>query len=94
MAKGSPAGKAGGRLRLLRTTAFKLAAVYLAVFTIFAAFLIFYIAKNTTQLLTTQLAEAVDQETRELARQYEVGGLSRVARIIDRHSRQDRIYRE
>ncbi|MDQ0324497.1 signal transduction histidine kinase [Rhodopseudomonas julia] len=88
MAKRSPAGKAGGRLRLLRTTAFKLAAVYLAVFTIFAAFLIFYIAKNTTQLLTTQLAEAVDQETRELARQYEVGGLSRVARIIDRHSRQ------
>jgi len=76
------------RLRLFRTTAFKLAVVYLAVFAIFASFLIFYIAKNTTQLLTTQISEAVDAEVEGLARHYQVGGITRLARVIDQRSRQ------
>ncbi|MBZ8133930.1 ATP-binding protein [Afifella sp. IM 167] len=90
MAKRFRFRRGGGtnRLRLFRTTAFKLAAVYLAVFAIFAGFLIFYIAKNTTQLLTAQISEAVDSEVEGLARHYQVGGITRLARVIDQRSRQ------
>ncbi|WP_322786498.1 sensor histidine kinase [Afifella pfennigii] len=62
--------------------------MYLAVFAVFAAFLIFYIAKNTTQLITAQVAEAVDEEVKDLARHFDVGGIGRLARVIDRRSRQ------
>lgn len=76
-----------GRLRFFRTTAFKLSAVYLAVFTLFAAFLIGYIAKNTGQLLGSQVGETVDAELKGLADQYRAGGIRRLSRVIDRHSR-------
>jgi len=61
------------RLRLFRTTAFKLAATYLVVFTVFAGFLIGYIAKNTTQILTQQIGEAVNAEVKVLAGLYRNG---------------------
>jgi signal transduction histidine kinase len=75
------------RLRLFRTTAFRLAAIYLAVFTIFAGFLIFYIAKNTGQILTQQIRETVNTEIKVLANQYRNGGIVRLTRAIDRFSR-------
>ncbi len=75
------------RLRLFRTTAFRLAAIYLAVFTIFAGFLIFYIAKNTTQIMTQQIRETVNTEINVLANQYRNGGIVRLSRAIDRFSR-------
>ena len=46
------------RLRPFRTTAFKLSAIYLAVFTLFAAFLIGYIARNTTEILQLHIQQA------------------------------------
>ena len=76
------------KLRLFRTTAFKLTAVFLAVFTIFAAFLIGYIARNTTELLQAQMLRAVDAELASISAQYERGGIPRVARVIDLRSRQ------
>jgi hypothetical protein len=42
-------------LRPFRTTAFKLSAIYLAVFTVFAAFLIGYFARNTSAILHAQM---------------------------------------
>ncbi|HEX2255599.1 MAG TPA: HAMP domain-containing sensor histidine kinase [Afifellaceae bacterium] len=75
-----------GRLRLFRTTAFRLSLIYLAVFTIFAAFLIGYIAKSTSQLLGAQVREAVDAEINGLAEQYRLGGIARLARIIENRS--------
>jgi len=75
-----------GRLRLFRTTAFRLSLIYLAVFTIFAAFLIGYIAKSTNQLLGSQVREAVDAEIKGLAEQYRIGGIGRLARIIENRS--------
>lgn len=75
-----------GRLRLFRTTAFRLSLVYLAVFTVFAAFLIGYIATTTNQLLGSQVREAVDAEINGLAEQYRIGGIARLARVIDRRS--------
>ena len=77
-----------GRLRPFRTTAFKLSAIFLAVFAIFAAFLIGYIARNTTAILQSQMREAVDAELRGMAGQYERGGIERLARFIALRSRQ------
>jgi signal transduction histidine kinase len=84
MAKGNGAG----RLRPFRTTAFKLSAVYLAVFTVFAAFLIGYIARNTTAILQAQMISAVDIEIRGMSDQYRRGGVARLARFIELRSRQ------
>jgi signal transduction histidine kinase len=74
------------RLRLFRTTAFKLSALYLAVFTVFAAFLIGTIAQNTTEILQAQMRRAVDAEMKALAEQYAAGGTSRLRRFIELRS--------
>jgi signal transduction histidine kinase len=74
-------------LRLFRTTAFKLSALYLAVFTIFAAFLIGTIARNTTEILQTQMRRAVNAEMNAIAEQYRGGGIPRLARFIELRSR-------
>ncbi len=76
------------KMRLFRTTAFKLSAIFLAVFTIFAAFLIGYIARNTTELLHAQMLQAVDAELASISDQYRRGGMPRVARSIELRSRQ------
>jgi signal transduction histidine kinase len=72
---------------MFRTTAFKLSLVYLAVFTVFAGFLILYIASNTAHLVSNQTREAVDLELKSLADHYRIGGIPRLTRVIDRRSR-------
>jgi signal transduction histidine kinase len=76
------------QLRFFRTTAFRLAVIFLAVFTVFAAFLVSYIARNTTALLQSQMLEAVDAELASIAEQYARGGVPRVAEIIEIRSGQ------
>ncbi len=76
------------RLRPFRTTAFKLSAIYLAVFTVFAAFLIGYIARNTTEILQQQMRRALDAELQGLSDQYRRGGVARLRRMIELRSRQ------
>jgi heavy metal sensor kinase len=76
------------RLRPFRTTAFKLSAIYLAVFTLFAAFLIGYIARNTTEILQLHIQQALDQELTSLAAQYQRGGIGRLAQVVQLRSRQ------
>lgn len=75
-------------LRLFRTTAFKLTGIFLAVFTIFAVFLIGTIAGSVSAVLQTQTGEAVDAELRAIALQYETGGVPWLARVIEFRSRQ------
>jgi signal transduction histidine kinase len=75
-------------LRLFRTTGFKLTAIFLAVFTVFAAFLIGYVARNTTTILQAQMRDAVDAELAAMALQYRRGGMDRLARAVDLRSRQ------
>jgi signal transduction histidine kinase len=79
---------ASPRLRPFRTTAFRLSAIYLAVFTIFAAFLIGYFARNTSALLHAQMQEALDAELDGMAEQYNRGGIVRLARFIEVRSKQ------
>jgi signal transduction histidine kinase len=75
-------------LRPFRTTAFKLSAIYLAVFTVFAAFLIGYFARNTSAILHAQMQSALDAELEGMAAQYNRGGIVRLARFIEVRSRQ------
>jgi len=74
--------------RLFRTTAFRLSAIFLAVFAIFAAFLIGYIARNTTAILQAEMREAVDGEVGAIALQYQRGGMRQLSRAIELRSRQ------
>lgn len=76
------------RLRLFRTTGFKLSLIYLAVFSVFALVLLGYIATSTNALLNRQINEAVDAEIGGLAEQYAVGGITRLVRVIERRSLQ------
>ena len=63
--------------KLLRTTAFRLTLVYLAVFALFAAFVLAYFSWNTRRLITEQITETVDTEIRGLTEQYGQGGIRR-----------------
>ena len=71
---------------LFRTTAFKLTLVYLAVFALFAAFLLAYFAWNTRRLITEQITETVDAEIAGLSEQYQPGRHS-AAGVRDRCAR-------
>jgi signal transduction histidine kinase len=73
--------------KLLRTTAFKLTLVYLAVFAVFAAFLLGYFAWNTRRLITEQITQTVDAEITGLSEQYRQGGIRRLVFIVDARSR-------
>lgn len=74
-------------VKLVRTTAFKLTAVYLLVFTLFAAFLLGYFSWNTERVLRQQINAAVDAEIANLSEQYSQGGLLRLVGTIERRSR-------
>jgi len=73
--------------RLVRTTAFKLLAAYLAVFAVFAVSVIVYTAWHTRELIQGQVADDLEREVRYLAEQYRGGGIQRLVLVIDRRSR-------
>jgi signal transduction histidine kinase len=75
-------------LRLFRTTGFKLTAIFLVVFAVFAAFLIGYIARNTTGILQAEMRDAVDAELGLMSLQYQRGGIPHLARVVERRSHQ------
>ncbi|WP_454915832.1 ATP-binding protein [Xanthobacter sediminis] len=77
----------GHLARLVRTTAFKLLAAYLAVFAVFAVSVIGYTAWHTRELIQNQVADDLDREVRFLADQYRAGGIQRLVYVIDRRSR-------
>jgi signal transduction histidine kinase len=74
--------------KLFRTTAFKLSAAYLIIFALFAAGLLGYVAFNTRRLIEQQAASTVQAEVRGLLDVARNGGLSRMAALIERRSRQ------
>ena len=73
--------------KLLRTTAFKLTLVYLAIFILFAASLLGYFALNTRRLITEQITSTVDGEINGLSEQYAQGGIRRLVIVVDLRSR-------
>lgn len=74
--------------KFLRTTAFKLSALYLLLFILFAGVIIGYVAWNTRQVIDSQIRETIDAEVRGLAEQYRIGGMRRLVSIIDRRGRE------
>lgn len=73
--------------KLLRTTAFRLTLVYLAIFVVFAGSLLGYFALNTRRLITEQITSTVDAEITILTEQYSLGGIRRLVIIIENRSR-------
>ncbi len=73
--------------KLFRTTTFKLTLVYLAVFALFAAFLLGYFALNTRRLITEQITETVNAEITGLSEQYRLGGVRRLVIVVDARAR-------
>jgi signal transduction histidine kinase len=74
--------------RVVRTTAFKLSAIYFAVFSIFAVAFILYISYSTNVLLTEQLEDTIREEIRGLADQGRSGGLMAIVDAVDQRSHQ------
>jgi signal transduction histidine kinase len=74
--------------KLFRTTAFKLMAVYLAVFLAFAASLVAYLGWHTQNLVFGQIQETLDAEIAALSEIYSRGGIRRLAAVVDWRSRQ------
>lgn len=72
---------------LFRTTAFKLTAIYLVIFALFAGFVLGYVAWNAKRLLDDQIRSTIDAEIQGLAEQQRVGGIRRLVNIIERRSR-------
>ncbi len=74
--------------KLVRTTAFKIVAVYLLVFALFAAAVIVYLARHTQQLVVAQITETVEAEIRGLEEQYRVGGINRLVSVVETRAAQ------
>jgi signal transduction histidine kinase len=78
-----------GRLTALyRTTAVRLSAVYLLLFAICAAFLVFYVSSMSERLLRQQMREAVAQEVEQIERVFDSNGMNGLLRTLERRARQ------
>jgi signal transduction histidine kinase len=73
--------------KLFRTTTFKLTLVYLAVFALFAVFLLGYFFLHTRVLITEQINDTVNAEITGLTEQYRLGGIRRLVDVIDARAR-------
>ena len=74
--------------KVVRTTAFKLSAIYIAVFTIFAVAFVVYISYATDEVLTEQLRATIAADLAGLADQARTGGLAGLVDAIETRSRQ------
>lgn len=73
--------------RLIRTTAFKIIAVYLLVFAVFAIGVIAYLGRHTQQLVVAQITETVEAEMRSLQEQFAIGGINRLVDVVEARAR-------
>jgi len=74
--------------RVVRTTAFKLSAIYFAVFSAFAVAFVLYISYSTNSLLTQQVESTIAAEVMGLAEQGRSGGLPAIFEVVEQRSRQ------
>ncbi|RWX76151.1 HAMP domain-containing protein [Neorhizobium lilium] len=77
------------RSRLMfRSTAVRLSALYILLFALCAAFLVFYVTAMSERLLSQQTQQAVQEEVTDIQRSYERGGINLLLRIMERRARQ------
>jgi signal transduction histidine kinase len=72
--------------KVVRTTAFKLAAIYFAFFSIFAVAFVLYISYSANTLLTQQLEATIAAEVMGLAEQGRSGGLPAIFDVVEQRS--------
>jgi len=77
-------------LKLLRTSTFRLAALYLLLFALSVSALLGYVYWNTAVLLERQTDDTIRAEVQALADQYRFRGLRGMIDTIERRSRDDR----
>ncbi len=75
-----------GSLKLLRTTAFRLSLLYVAIFGVAAAAVVGYTYWNAQTLVSRQIDSTIEAELRGLAEQYAPGGLQRLTQSIAERS--------
>jgi signal transduction histidine kinase len=68
--------------KLFRTTAFKIVAVYLIVFALFAMAVIGYLARHTQALVVSQITETIDAEVKNLQEVHADGGIGRLIDVV------------
>lgn len=74
--------------KLVRTTAFKIVAVYLLAFALFAAAVITYLGRHTAALVISQITETIEAEVRSLDEQYQIGGVRRLITVVESRAQQ------
>jgi len=78
-----------GRLNALyRTAAVRLSALYLLLFAVCAAFLVFYVTSMSESLLEQQMRDAVAAETAEIEAVFDNNGMNGLLRTLERRARQ------
>lgn len=75
-------------LVLFKSTAVRLSALYILLFAICAATLVFYVTAMSERLLTGQIRDAVKQEVEQVQRAYDAGGMNLLLRTMERRARQ------
>jgi len=76
-------------IKLLKTTTFKLAAIYLLVFAVSAAAILSYVYWSTAGLLVRQTDATIEAEITGLEEQYRQGGLNNLIKTIRQRARKD-----
>src|SRR5690606_36474200 len=73
---------------IMKTTAARLSALYLLLFTLCAMALVFYMTSLSAHMLTAQTQDTINEEVVGLARAYQRGGLPTLVRVVEQRSRQ------
>lgn len=73
---------------LFKSTAVRLSAIYIVLFALCAATLVFYVTSMSERLLTGQIRDAVSLEVSQVKHAYETGGLNLLLRTLERRARQ------
>ncbi|MBP1843775.1 signal transduction histidine kinase [Rhizobium petrolearium] len=77
------------RARLMfRSTAVRLSALYILLFALCAAFLVFYVTAMSERLLAQQTRQTLQEEVQDIERAYERGGINLLLRMMERRARQ------
>lgn len=74
--------------RLLGTTAFRLSLITMLASAVFASGLLLYVGWNARRLIDEQIGQTLSAQINGLADQYRIGGIRRLASVIERRSRQ------
>ena len=73
---------------LAKSTAVRLSALYIILFALCAAFLVFYVTGLAERILNNQTREALRQEVTEIQAAFERGGINQLLRTMERRARQ------